>query len=130
MECSLKKYFVIYIFSFVSSLIFSLISLLDMNNCDEYFGCFGAVSLFSIYLVLWCFLGCVGYFIASVFFKLRGIITKPTKEQHATLGLVIGISNFVVFLHIEHLLILLWVPISLSFLYSLVLFSSIAGKGE
>ena len=100
-----------------------------MDNCDVHLGCFGTISLFSIYLMFWCFLGWVGYYIATVFFKLGGVMNEPSKKHHAILGGVIGISSFVVQLNIEYYLILLLVPVSLSFLYSLVLYTSVAEKG-
>ncbi|WP_130257392.1 hypothetical protein [Pseudoalteromonas phenolica] len=118
----MKQFFLIYIFSTIPPLIIYLISIYGFDNCDVHLGCFGLFSVFSIYVLVWGLLGGAGFIIFSVLTKssVKGRVL-PYKYL-ATLGLLIGASHFIVQLNIENFLVILPVPILLSWFCSSVLF--------
>ena len=83
---------------------------------------FWLFSVFSIYVLVWGLLGGVGFIISCVLTKssVKGI-DLPFKYL-ASLGLIIGVSHFVVQLNIDNFLVMLTIPILLSSFCSSVLF--------
>ena len=99
-----------------------LVSIYGFDNCDVHLGCFGLFSVFSIYVLVWGLLGGIGFIISSVLTKSSVKGKDLSLKYLATLGLLIGASHFIVQFNIENFLVMLPVPLFLSWLCSSVLY--------
>jgi preprotein translocase subunit Sss1 len=95
-----------------------LISIYGFDNCDVHLGCFSLFTLFCTYVLVWSVLGYIGFVLTR----------KSSKEEYfpyknvALLGFIIGLSHFLVQINIGYFLIMLPLPVLLSWLGGLWLY--------
>jgi len=118
MESKLKRFFIFIICSSIPAFCIYLISIYGFDNCDVHLGCFSLFTLFCTYVLVWSFLGYIGFIFAKSSSKK---VNLPYKYL-ALLGLIIGLSHFLVQINIGYFLVMLPLPVLLSWLGSSALY--------